>query len=83
MFSAIFGLGGLLLLVACPVLVVWGFWRALIFTGVEVAADAAEKAQGAVFADTQKRWGYYILIAGLVAGPVGFVSMFYLANYFS
>jgi len=83
MLSVIFGLGGLVLLVACPILIVWGFWRAVIFTGVEVAAEAAEKTQGATFADKQKKWGYYIMLVGLASGPLGFWFLFYLANYFS
>lgn len=79
MLSAFFGLGGMVMIVACPVLLVWGFWRAVIFSGVEVVVSAAENGKGASFADKQKKWGYYIMVAGVVAGPLG-VFMVYLSN---
>ena len=81
--DVIFGLGGLLLLVAGPVVFIWGFYRAVIFQGVEIAAEAAEKTAGASFADKQKKWGYYLMLIGIALGIIGWVSFIYIGPMFS
>jgi hypothetical protein len=75
-FIGILQLIVLLLLVAAPVVFIWGFYRAVIFTGAEMVANMAEKTQGASFADKQKKWGYYLMLIGLVLGAIS-VGAFY------
>jgi hypothetical protein len=81
--DAIFGLGGMLLLIACPVVLVWGFYRVVIFQGAEIAAQVAEKTAGASFADKQKKWGYYLILIGIAFGVIGWVSFAYIGPMFS
>ena len=78
MLSLIFGLGGLLLMISSPVLVIWGLTRAATFQAAEIAANVAEKTTGAQFAKKEKMSGYKILLIGIACGAVGWVSFAYL-----